>query len=363
MNKFKKDLPKSQQTLIHTLCVIISGIMIKETVNLNKIKNQIGTITDKPQTKANSHYRRLTRFFNNPFCRYVLWKWILHLVIKEVIGQLDKRKLSPYLLLDGTCWEFGKTSFHFLTLSIVYEKISLPIFFINLAKKGISNQAERKRFLQMANKLYPLQGMILLADREYVGRDWFRELIQGLGLNFIIRLSQSDYKADLQEQGISYASMCKRARKGKIIDQSFTLGDHDLRMVITKHGQSDELIILLTNLNYKKSRILSLYRIRWQIECLFKCLKTNGFNLEDLSFKDPAKVRLLISIVIACYVLSVREGLAACKLNPYKLTSKKRYESVFRKGYSLLCIHSQKVVLLLQWLFLNVGITTKPKPT
>jgi hypothetical protein len=44
--------------------------------------------------------------------------------------------MSKYLLLDGTSWEFGKPSF-ILTLSIVYQGISLPIFFINLAKKGV----------------------------------------------------------------------------------------------------------------------------------------------------------------------------------------------------------------------------------
>jgi hypothetical protein len=62
---------------------------------------------------------------------------ILKTVIQQVISTLDKRSMSKYLLLDGTSWEFGKTKFHFLTLSIVYQGISLPIFFINLAKKGV----------------------------------------------------------------------------------------------------------------------------------------------------------------------------------------------------------------------------------
>jgi hypothetical protein len=99
-DKFTKDLPKSQGTLVKTLFVIICGIMVKETINLNKVKNQIGTITDKEKTQANSHYRRLTRFFNHPFCRYILWKWILRFIILEVIEHLDKRKLSSYLVFE-----------------------------------------------------------------------------------------------------------------------------------------------------------------------------------------------------------------------------------------------------------------------
>lgn len=177
LDKFNIDLPKHQKTLLKTAFVIICGIIVKETVNLNKLKNQIGTITDKGKTDANSHYRRLTRFFDNPFCKNILWKWILKTLVTQVINDLDKRKLSPYLLMDGTCWEFGEVKFHFLTLSIVYQGVSLPFFFVNLAKKGCSSHRERKRVLQMANIIYPLKGMILIADREYIGRDWFIDLV------------------------------------------------------------------------------------------------------------------------------------------------------------------------------------------
>ena len=96
--------------------VIICGIIVKENVNLNKLKNQVGVITDKNNTLANSHYRRLTRFFDTPFCKHQLWKMILKTVIQQVVSTLDKRSMSKYLLLDGTSWEFGKTKFHFLTL-------------------------------------------------------------------------------------------------------------------------------------------------------------------------------------------------------------------------------------------------------
>lgn len=60
LDKFKAKLPKAQKTRVKTLFIVISGIIIKESVNLNKIKNQIGTITGKTSTLANSCYRRLT---------------------------------------------------------------------------------------------------------------------------------------------------------------------------------------------------------------------------------------------------------------------------------------------------------------
>lgn len=367
LDKFKTDLPKSQQTLLKTLFVIICGIIVKENVNLNKLKNQVGVITDKNNTLANSHYRRLTRFFDTPFCKHQLWKMILKTVIQQVVSTLDKRRMSKYLLLDGTSWEFGKTKFHFLTLSIVYQGISVPIFFINLAKKGCSNHLERKRFLQMANCLYPLKGMTLIADREYVGRQWFNDLIEKFELNFVIRISETDYKLDLQCQGKSYAQLLKKARKGKLVEQTLILGNQTLRIIATKNQtpekQDDSLIILITNLPLRKQKILVIYKLRWQIECMFKCLKSNGFNLEIIAFKDKKKIRLLFCIVIACYVLCVKEGLKNFKQIAVRQKNNTKYESIFRKGYSLISKQCQKLVLLLEWCLENSNANkVRPKP-
>ena len=58
LDKKKVKLPKAQKTRVRTLFIVISGIIVKETVNLNKIKNQISTITGKATTQANSSYRR-----------------------------------------------------------------------------------------------------------------------------------------------------------------------------------------------------------------------------------------------------------------------------------------------------------------
>jgi hypothetical protein len=262
--------------------------------------------------------------------------------------------------------EFGKVKYHFLTLSIVYQGISLPIFFVNLEKKGCSKYQERKRFLKMANILYPLKGMTLIADREYVGREWFVELVENFELNFVIRLSETDYKSDLEKQGKNYNLLLQKARKGRIIDESLKIGNQTFRIIIIKNvnpeKKEDDLVILITNLRLKKKKIVKIYGLRWQIECLFKCLKTNGFNLESLSFKDPAKVRLLICIVIACYVLCVKEGLKEFKKIVVNKNNKTKYESIFRFGYSIFCQTCQKVTFLFEWMNHFSIKKIRPKP-
>ena len=105
---------------------------------------------------------------------------------------------------------FGQFKIQLLVLSLVYRGVSIPLCWVDLAKKRHSSQQERKRLLQIANKRYPLRGFCLLADREYVGRDWFAFLDE-LGLLFIIRLSRQDYKAEISQGGKSYGSLLKRA--------------------------------------------------------------------------------------------------------------------------------------------------------
>lgn len=60
LERFKVKLPKAQKARVKTLLIVMSGIIVKESMNLSKIKNQVGTITGKTATLANSCCRRLT---------------------------------------------------------------------------------------------------------------------------------------------------------------------------------------------------------------------------------------------------------------------------------------------------------------
>ena len=201
--------------------------------------------------------------------------------------------------------------------------------------------------------------MTLLADREYIGRNWFIFLVDELSLNFVIRLPQGDYKTDL---GHLYGQFIRDIKKGKTKDIPIKIGNHIFRLVGTKNlnpeNNDDNLLILLTNLPHKKHKIIAIYGLRWQIECMFKCLKSNGFNLEDLGFINPKKVRLMLCIVIACYVLCVCEGIKRIKKKRKKTKQNNRI-SVFHQGYEIVSLKVQKIVLFLDWLTNIVFYQTK----
>ena len=350
--EFAQDLSPA---LLKNLIAIGCAILVKETVNLNKLKNQIGTLLGNQQTQVDSHYRRLTRFFDSPIVQRKLWKWLLVWMV-GYIKRWDGRSMSIYLTLDATCWQFGRQPIQLLVLCLVYRGVSLPLFWIDLAKKGHSNQQERKALLKQAMKLYPLNGFCLLGDREYEGKEWFKFLTDN-GLHFIIRLPQQAYKDAISAGGRSYGSLLRRALRGRLVGQFVHIERYRYQFVALCHQQgpqhSDPLVLLLSNTHWSKRQIADRYRLRWTTECFFKHLKSNGFGLEELGLQSLAKIRVLVAIVLVLYVICVAEGFRQFR----RIRPKKKQlevflarESVFRRGYSVVANQLTTIEHFTDWL-------------
>ena len=57
---------------------------------------------------------------------------------------------------------------------------------------------------------------------------------------------------------------------------------------------------LLVVCSDKEGKGIEAYGERWQIETLFGCLKSKGFNLEDTHMTAPAKIDRLMSVLALC---------------------------------------------------------------
>ncbi|MBC3788556.1 transposase [Spirosoma utsteinense] len=266
--------------------------------------------------------------------------------------------------MDGTSWQLGTKQIHLLVLCLVYRGVSLPLLWHNLGKKGHSSQQERKRLLQQAMQLYPLRGFCLLADREYEGKEWL-SFLTDQQINFIIRLPKDSYKADIAAGGKAYSSLLKRALRGRVVSQWFELAGHRYQFIALCHQDgpqgADPLVLLVSNLSWAKQTIAQRYRIRWTTKCFFKHLKSNGFDLEELGFSSPKKIRLLVAIVVVLYVICVAEGLRQFHRIRSKSTSTdeplRLREAVFRRGYSVVVNELVSIAHFLDWL---LGQISKP---
>jgi hypothetical protein len=144
--------------LAHFLLALIKV----RSVNLAELATGFGG-----KAQVASHYKRLQRFFRSFTLDYnVLARLLIRLV---PVGE------GPwYLTLDRTNWQFGKADLNLLVLGIAYQGIALPLFWTVLDKAGNSNTAERVALLQRFIAVFGVNHIAaLLADREFIGEDWF----------------------------------------------------------------------------------------------------------------------------------------------------------------------------------------------
>ena len=235
------------------------------------------------------------------------------------------------------------------------QSIDGPPLRLQLAKKGHSSEVERERLITEALRYYKLKGKVLLADREYIGENWLRYLYR-TGIDFVIRLPEGCYRIPVGEApGAAYSKLCRQAhhRKRGVI-KFFMLNGCRLSIVILKNpkGDTDEPLMFFISSLTDKVKVADAYRQRWRIETCFKHLKTQGFNIEDLNFKDDGKIMLLIAIVVMAYVLSLREAFqhGSTKEKAYQDGSRTLTQSFFRQGIASLRRHVQSLTTFIRYL-------------
>ncbi|MFK7983905.1 MAG: transposase [Saprospiraceae bacterium] len=345
--------PHHSKTVVKNLLITSEAIFESESTNLNKVKKKVGKVTGKLETKPSSNYIRLIRFFKVEDKRE-----LIRSLVCLCVCLLESKSKIKYLTLDGTSWELGDKKVHLLTLCIVYEGVSIPIWWEELDKKGHSNFKERKRVIREASKTLNLSGLVLLADREYIGRGWFNYLTNKK-IGFIIRLKAKTYCTEINEASdrAKAEDIFQKARYSKLVHMAsfrkyrkqgvgkrFRMYGKSYTFVVIKNRKDDpkEPLLYFISTLKDKVEVVKTYPIRWTIECCFKHLKTNGFDLEAMNFKDPLKIMLMMAITSFLYVLCIIEGLKQLKVK--KKSDWKKYKSgkitlavsIFAKGLDYL---------------------------
>lgn len=202
--------------------------------------------------------------------------------------------------------------------------------------------------------LFNLKGMTLLADREYVGKKWFK-FLKDNKIYFVIRLRFGDcYKAVNEAPGKTYQQMYGQCLVGKKFCSKQVKLDGQPYYIAMCHNPKgtpgDEVIIFLTRAKPFK-KMVDQYVKRWRIECLFRHLKTNGFGLENINLKPPEKSNLLMAVVGLAYALTIRSGWEAkqtIRRIRYQDGSCFPAESIFRKSLSLITPFCTQIKLFIE---------------
>jgi len=346
LQKFKEVVPGWKTSQLKNTLLMVSLLLEEKTVNLWKLKGSVGKLLGNTQTDPGSHYQRLKRWLWSAEKDKSLWVGML----QAAVSLLEKK--SQLLILDGSSWKRGGKKYHFLTLSILYQGVSIPVWWQELKKLGISSQWQRELMLRVALKVLKLKGKVLLADREYIGTRWF-EALHRAGIGFVIRLRKGTYQQQIELKGktVSKLEQKAKAQVGKLVFKKFSLQGHSYCYVLkayrTRSGKL-EFLRLITTLTPAKA--MESYGYRYRIESMFRHLKSNGFDLERLHVKKDYKVNMMMAALVLAYTLSVIYGLKKYKRCIALKAHGSPEMSVFRYGLDLWQNHLQNFALFLKHL-------------
>ena len=282
--------------------------------------------------RPDSKFRRLQDFFVevrpdfNALARFLMG------MLKPVAGE------QPLVLaIDRTNWEARGNDVNLLVMSICLGDAAQPLLWTDLGHPGNSDTEQRIRLMRRFLALFGRERIAcLVADREFVGEDWFKWLLRER-IPFVLRLRENMKTTPVEGRCREAREHFSGLRPGDFMDLGpcelcgVTMGVCGLRL-------EDELLILGYG-GVTGGEVSGRFMARWNIETGFEKLKSHGFHLEASRLRGGGKQERLLAVLAVgfawCYSVgtwSVRE------IKPLRFNKKlgRRGESVFARGRELL---------------------------
>jgi hypothetical protein len=315
---------------LQTLAVLIVGLVQGRTVNLSHVASHF-----PGAAQHGSNYRRLQRFFEAIRLDQAV-------VAQIVVRMLDLSR-PKCLALDRTNWKVGCKDINILMLAIVTRRFRVPLLWTVIDHPGNSNTGQRIELMRRYLSLFGAASIeLLLADREFIGTDWVKFLMENK-VPFAIRVKQGQCVVLADGRLWTITSLLRRRRKSRSLTtfqarlpDASTVLSFAVKWIDGRKGQQGEWLIVMTNSPDAKAAI-SAYKHRWAVECLFADAKTRGFNMEDTRMTAPDKIDTLTAIVAMAVTWAYRCATQTMGMKAIKRkTHGRRERSWFRIGLDAL---------------------------
>jgi Transposase DDE domain len=303
------------------------ALLKAKTVNLTHIAPLMSGV------EVSSNYRRIQRFLQQFTLEFDL--------VARLIWALLPHQPPYRLSLDRTNWQFKHFNINILTLAVITPNgLAIPLLWQMLDKAGNSNQPEREHLLGRFVDLFGVDALEhLLADREFIGSDWFAFLIRHR-LPFFIRLRQNQWATQPGKGPVKLFWLFNdlALNQSRLLYKPVLLGTEWVYLSgvkrVNEQGQVEWVIVASYRFDADS---LTHYRQRWQIESLFKALKTSGFHLEATHLSDLDRIEKLLALVALTYLWAYKVGDWLHEQKPITRRSHQRLaQSVFRLGLDAL---------------------------
>lgn len=258
---------------------------------------------------------------------------------------LDKVTIS----IDRTNWKWGKKNINIFMLSVVHKGIAIPLYWELLDKRGNSNSKERMNLVQRFIGTFGKDKIsYILADREFVGKDWFGWL-NHLHITFCIRIKKNSLVTNRFGQLVQVHTLFREVKPYQclVLSRIVKVDGCYVRLSARRNG-GNELMIVATN-DIRQYDGVALYKKRWEIETLFSCFKSRGFNLEDTHLTNQDKMKKLVAVFAIAFCWCYKIGIKQNQEKPIKRKNHGRLsKSLFRLGLDVFQETMRKVVIFFE---------------
>ena len=234
--------------------------------------------------------------------------------------------------MDRTNWQWGKFDINILTLAIAFKGIAIPIYWELLDKKGNSDTQERISLIQKFINRFGKDCIAgLLADREFIGDDWFRWLLIEK-IPFYIRIKKNFITTDSRGRTVHAEALFRGTtiNEERILYGKRKILGHALYIAGLKLLDGDLLIVATSEM---PGDAIKKYSLRWEIETLFSCLKSRGFYFEDTHITDRSRIKKLFVLLAIAFCWAHKIGEWRHEFRPIKIKKHGRLSiSLFRYG-------------------------------
>lgn len=323
---FEKKLNKARLKL---MSMLILGLCKVKKINYMLLANSFDSCAN-----SESSMRRIQRFMAN-------FDLPMKIISKFIFNILPQKK-DLILVIDRTNWKFGNHNINILMLGITYKNMAIPIMFKMLNKRGNSETTERIELIKQFLNYFGSDCInCLLADREFIGKDWL-DFLNKNKIRYYIR-SRNNFKIFCfnrsTEKPVFF--LFNKLKIGEFYHHPKIIRINDVLCYISgiktvnKNGKIDFLILISFN---KPEEALEYYKQRWQIETLFRAFKSSGFNIEDTHVTDLKRLEKLFMIVMIAIVWCYKVGdFIDINIKTIKIKKhKRRAYSVFKYGLNFL---------------------------
>ncbi|WP_407542869.1 IS4 family transposase [Deinococcus radiomollis] len=274
---------------------VVCALIEKQTTNQKKLANGL------PGTgSAEAKRKRLARCLQDEQLD-ACWLPVL-------ISLLPKGK--QVLTMDRTNWDHGQTPLNLLVLGVVLEGFTLPLVWVALPHAGCSDSPTRERLIARLLKSLPAKRWkALVADREFIGQDWFT-FLRKRGIRRVIRI-RADTVVDELRTDIWFETV-QTGQLRCLFEKGWVYGS--LMQVVATRDADGDLVVLATDVSVWET--WQVYGLRWTIECTFSSMKTRGFDLERSAMTIAERLERLFGLVTLAWVCCLRVGVWRNALQP-----------------------------------------------